>query len=777
MTGYFKKYIQFGCVALLATSCQQDLFDPEFVNNNYFINEVPDNFDWATLQPTQINITPDDRFSGGFHYVVGVYDQNPLENTEAICYTQGICKEQTPFKTAIVLPAAMKKAFIRQVSPEGNIVVSEVNIEDGKILADFRPVKSTGSRSLSLQSVTRADGYGDFKFDFSNPAYDEVITSGTQSPVQLKKNKTYLIQGNYTGEIKFSPEGGEKLFVDGEWNVANQDISLAQYTQLLLLKGGKINFRQNSKITIHNKAVIAIQKDAVFNEQKHDLSMNCPNNNLFYNEGTAYLTSISDHSGSSIVNKPQGTLHIKEIQSYSLLNLNNEGDLFAERVKLTNGNFTNSGMAQINVLSFEQGQCENEGKLYADEINLSRVKFENNCYVKAKSVSIEQGETDFENETRFDCENMKCTGANIELDESAILEIKNELSFFNQQSKISGEEDDYSLIRAKTISMKEWKIVAFKKNIEIECSDIQKGNNGNNSYDTTPSVRWTEKSNLKIEVTDCNITGNGDTNPTPSDPDFPIITENKNPFTFVMEDNYPSFGDYDMNDLVVTVVSQKTVKEKNGLISEISYQIELSALGATRQTGFGLQIDHITPDAIKNITVTGGNADNRVFETGANNMESGQNKVVIPLIANCHALFGETTGNMVNTYPMMDKFDPKTVECIIHFNTPQKEEDLLITSMNFFCVSGELNKGKRQETHLPGFPHSNKTRVQPQVTEATSHLMWALILPGKFAYPTEGVNIRKAYPQFEEWVQSNKQSAQDWYLNPSNSDNNTISRK
>ena len=50
---------------------------------------------------------------------------------------------------------------------------------------------------------------------------------------------------------------------------------------------------------------------------------------------------------------------------------------------------------------------------------------------------------------------------------------------------------------------------------------------------------------------DCTGDGNqGSTNP-PSNPNYPIEVPNGPYYTFAMEDNWPAFGDYDMNDLVL----------------------------------------------------------------------------------------------------------------------------------------------------------------------------------------------------------------------------------
>ena len=40
-----------------------------------------------------------------------------------------------------------------------------------------------------------------------------------------------------------------------------------------------------------------------------------------------------------------------------------------------------------------------------------------------------------------------------------------------------------------------------------------------------------------------------------------------------------------------------------------------------------------------------------------------------------------------------------------------------------------------------------------------------ILVPGDWMWPTERVNIAKAYPEFEHWSQDSKAYC-DWYLNP-----------
>ena len=72
----------------------------------------------------------------------------------------------------------------------------------------------------------------------------------------------------------------------------------------------------------------------------------------------------------------------------------------------------------------------------------------------------------------------------------------------------------------------------------------------------------------------------------------------------------------------------------------------------------------------------------------------------------------------------------------------------------------------RTEIHLPGHAHSSKSAVTKETEDALNGYMWALLIPGEFRHPVEVRKITDAYPQFENWVLSNKQQNTDWYSHP-----------
>jgi LruC domain-containing protein len=67
------------------------------------------------------------------------------------------------------------------------------------------------------------------------------------------------------------------------------------------------------------------------------------------------------------------------------------------------------------------------------------------------------------------------------------------------------------------------------------------------------------------------------------------------------EDNWPSKGDYDFNDVVVDY-NINTVTNAQNQVVEVIGEFTLRASGATYNNGFGFQLDNIAPNKVTSVT-------------------------------------------------------------------------------------------------------------------------------------------------------------------------------
>ncbi len=95
---------------------------------------------------------------------------------------------------------------------------------------------------------------------------------------------------------------------------------------------------------------------------------------------------------------------------------------------------------------------------------------------------------------------------------------------------------------------------------------------------------------------------------------------------------------------------------------------------------------------------------------------------------------------LINTYHLTTKFVTKAIE------VPAA-----------FCLSSDAPRFRIKTEYHNGFLES-----QLPTAAAYGSVPHGLCVPGNWAWPREGLNIKQAYPQFEEWV-NNASAAQEWY--------------
>ncbi len=242
--------------------------------------------------------------------------------------------------------------------------------------------------------------------------------------------------------------------------------------------------------------------------------------------------------------------------------------------------------------------------------------------------------------------------------------------------------------------------------------------------------------------------------------------------TLAFEDMFPSSGDYDLNDLVMSYRYTMISNARNNVV-EMNAEYQPLANGAAYKNAFAVQFP-FAANLIK--SATGQKVSTGLAKLNGNGTEAGQSKAVIMPFDDVSAvLFNPGGAYFANTRMDYDKVKTDPISVFISFVTPISTSTLNIANSNPFLIS---NQRRGYEVHLPGFaptdladlkllgtgeddsdPKSNRYYV------TKDNHPWALNFAGSFIHPIESAAINTAYLRFFDWAQSGGTSYRDWYSN------------
>ncbi len=271
--------------------------------------------------------------------------------------------------------------------------------------------------------------------------------------------------------------------------------------------------------------------------------------------------------------------------------------------------------------------------------------------------------------------------------------------------------------------------------------------------------------NVEFNTAPANIDGDGDgvadsEDDFPNDPNrayscsYPLAGNQ----TLAFEDLWPMQGDFDFNDMVITSKAQFTTNAANELV-DAHITMSLDAVGAGVNNGLAFRFlnPHRQPFSSNIIASVSGNAS------------------LDPDNANGVIVFQDAFAAQTSYYTNNGSGPsetPDTLKFTINFNqgvsTSGIVPDIYIFRSN--------NRG--HEIHLDGFTGSAaadnslfNTGDDFNGTYNTENgLPWALEVvttpEDHFQHPLEKIDILVAYPQFQQWAESNGSSSAAWMMNP-----------
>lgn len=252
--------------------------------------------------------------------------------------------------------------------------------------------------------------------------------------------------------------------------------------------------------------------------------------------------------------------------------------------------------------------------------------------------------------------------------------------------------------------------------------------------------------------------------------------------TLAFEDQWPNFGDYDFNDLVVDYRYGHLANGVNQLV-KMENEFLIKAVGAGFQNGFGFQMD-IQPQAIQK--VSGMEVSEEWIKLNGNGTESGQSKAVFIVTDDAHR--GFIGKGFINTDPNHVIQTPRKIKLDIELVNPMVVSTMYNAPYNPFLI---INKTRGRELHMPGYRPTDlvdtslfgtgNDNTQPnknQYYKASEGLPWAMNIPQDFDYTHEKVNISKGYLKFNDWANSQGFTFMDWFVDrPGYRNGNLIFKK
>ena len=253
--------------------------------------------------------------------------------------------------------------------------------------------------------------------------------------------------------------------------------------------------------------------------------------------------------------------------------------------------------------------------------------------------------------------------------------------------------------------------------------------------------------------------------PDPEDPEKPDV-EDKTVYTYAFEDQWPAYGDFDMNDVVITINKMSITNDKT-----LTIQGNVRAVGSSRKTGVGIQFLNVSKNGV---TLSG------KVQSGTPVFEGGQSNPVIILSTNVHKYCNTGIADDDFTFYCTDPTagsaynsgDGAEFEITMAFSTAEEAKKAMnIKNLDMFIISKEAqgNVG-RTEIHLAYyaptnlattafFGMANDASTQKGYYVSAEGLVWGICIPGTdvWKWPRERKIITNVYPGFKSWVMNGGQ--------------------
>src|SRR5574344_2031984 len=589
---------------LVGCSSNDNVFDEgaSAVADNPLGFSVADNFDWNTLQKVQVTVKTDGDYS---KYGVSLYDENPAGNPTANLLAQGTAA--TSFSATVEVGKGQKYIYAQELTPDGAKLVRCAALSGTSASIDFSAKAAAKSQmrklSSKLSGVTwpSAPAESDYKTtvpagtpSFSNYKDDGTATStvyyvdNSIKSISAGKaeNLTLYITGNNVSLNYTNGNSASKwtiyILPDASLNITNS-IDFIN-TKIYIAKGGKLSGGSisagHTASAIYNNGTISAT------------SLQTNNDGLIYNQGTSSV--------------PNGDVSVESDASTIV----NDGTITAKTVNAAgSGNIANSGVVTVTDatnLSSNNNIWENEGKWTTKTMKLDggSTYLINSCKLTVTGdMSINFGTGTFTNNAGSSIiidGNLDVTNCNMNLLSNSIIKVAGTTKIDGSNGYkivISGTGNSSALLSQKTLEIG-WMTTSFEGNLYVAYD--ASNSIGVNYYKAAETVTMVNSTgNAGVHIAKNGECSDG-YNPIPVIIDPSTYSTVSFSHIYAMEDNWPDYGDYDLNDIVAKVdvkaVSEQTAaptSSSDKIFKKLVITPTFMAKRAENNLGAYLQFDKI----------------------------------------------------------------------------------------------------------------------------------------------------------------------------------------
>ncbi len=753
----------------------KDLYDPTITANNPLDITAPDGFDWSTTNTIRLSVEANDEYNGQYDYIIEVFDNNPIASAadSISSLAKGVAKSGHPFVLSVTIAKSTTDLFIRQTDPKGRAVIRSFPVQSNMTCSftDNVSVSASTRSAISTRALATTRAVVPVPDYTSIPGDAREISS--LGGAALEAGKNYKITGTYNGSFTFWGSSNVKLYIQGIWNMPS-DFQVETGLEIIVMSGAKIlanknaSFAGSSSLTIMPNGVVELRKMTFSNQEGQfknwgsltlgdDFTMSA--GGLFYSKGTIVAKNANFNNASPMQNDGTITLDGKLSMPY-------------------NASFINTGEVTAKDLYVHGVSLTNKGKMIFDQI--SRVNGStvyNSCYLEAKNSAVFSGCNNFVLDQGYlKGKNLTITGCVVKLNNGSMIEATNILKNDSWATSYDGgTTGNRSLIKAVKV---EGQGITYSGKLTIE-SDHHVRNTKNDTYYTMNSpaeMAGYGDSNVVIEI--CTGTANGGNPGTdPGNPTFPIESVNDTKYTYLFEDQWPLYGDYDMNDVVIRVKKTTMYLNASNKVEKFKLEAELVAVGASKNIAAGLQLDDVAASLVSSVEY-GSTKPSTLFSYASQGVEAGQSKAVIPFFANAHAFMGNSTNAFVNTVigsTANVSVLPTIVVTATFSSATLSPESFAAGKLNLFIITdGQSNN--RKEVHVVNYRPTDKASTtffgnNNDGSSATAgkyyvskdNLAWGICVASSVNHPKEYAKVTDVFPNFASWVTSGGSSNTDWY--------------
>lgn len=782
-----KKTIQFIpiiAIAMVGTmfSCVdsgKDLYDPSYETPNPMGDgfAAPDGFDWNMMVTKNVSVEVKDEEGGLFAYLVEIYADDPLANESASALTTMTADKGNNFKVtaAISLLSTQKGIYIKQIDPRGREQVYQFDVPENSdnMTCKLYYVESAAQNRALMSRAVATRGVSFEKPDYSTIPGDakELAEMGGSA---LQPNSSYKITSDHNGTFTYYGYDGAittRIYVDANW-VIPSTFQFQNGIEIIVMDGAKIQasgtmtFIRNSMLTIMDQGSVATENISFTNGEPAALR----------NWGTLAVTNNATlHSGAALYNK--GTITSKDISINSNTQIVNDNKIELEGELNLPSNFSLENNGEIygkKIIANSDAVITNTNIMVFETMSFTNPTINNSCSMEATTSFYENGATLNFNQGYLKSPKMEFMNGTVNLTNGSMLDATTNIDLKDGHVKFYGKGENASMIKSPVITGQGF---TYDGNLAIESDNHVEKNQWWENYTVKNGAYITKIGESKAVIEVCTGTKNGgNEGEDPKDPDYPIIVDDTRNYAYLFEDQWPLYGDYDMNDVVLIIKERKISINKDNKAQEFKLSLDLSAAGATKSIGAAIMLDGVPASAITQPVEFGDNSLIQNFNVNNNQIENGQDYAVIPLFDDAHKTLGLNRYEQINTIKnSSNNKSPKNISFTIKFSNPISVDELNINKLNVF-IFVEGNRNNRKEIHVAGYQptklantdlfggnNDDSSTSRKRYYISKENLAWGIMVPTEFQWPLEYTNIKNAYSLFESWVTSGGTKNQDWW--------------